>query len=72
MATAICTPQLNEFTSAMTCDPLDLASDLACALQILEQCQARDVIPGDELLQHVDWLMEQVELLQMFGRIKMA
>ena len=72
MAAAICTPQLDEFTWAMTCDPLALASDLACALQILEQCQARDVTPGDELLEHVDWLMGQVEMLQVFGRIKMA
>lgn len=72
MATLPSIPQLDEFSAAMALDPLDLASDLAGALQILEQCQSRNATPGEELLDYVEWLIEQVEMLQAFGRIKAA
>ena len=70
MAIATCLPNAevfahaDPFSAAVAQDTLALASELADALQILIQCQARNVVPADDFLNYVDGLTEQIECLQ--------
>lgn len=53
-------------------DPMDIASQLAEGMLLLEQCQARNLSPSQDLLDYIDWLLELVEELQFYGRIATA
>jgi hypothetical protein len=57
---------------AYVTDPLEISSQLAEALLLLEQCQARSLAPSQDLLDYIDSLLELVEELQFYGRIAAA
>lgn len=51
---------------------LTLAAQLADALEILTQCQARNVPLSSEFLAYVDDLTDEIEMLQPCGLIHRA
>ncbi len=71
MASATCLPPAHAFRNAdpfsasIAQDTLELAVQLAEAIQILDQCHARAVIPSDEFLDYVDGLTTRVESIQV-------
>ena len=72
MATAPQLPFSDIFRTAALRDPLELAGQLGDTLQLIEQCDARNVQPSEEFLEYVDSLLDQVELMEIFGRIHAA
>ena len=72
MATAAQLPFSEIFRTAAQRDPLELAAQLADSLQLMEQCDARNVQPTEEFVEYVDSLLDQVELMEIFGRIHAA
>ena len=70
MATAIYIPDpeafihADPFSASVAEDTFMLAGQLADALEILQQCHARNVPLGDDFFQYVDDLTEQIESLQ--------
>ncbi len=71
MATATCLPRAGSFLNAdpfsasIAQDTLELAVQLAEAVQILDQCHARNVVPSDDFLEYVDGLTTRVESIQV-------
>ena len=72
MITATQQPLTQEFRAALQHDPLELASQLSDALAVLDQCRARNISPGDELLDLIDSLLCEVDMMEVFGRIHAA
>ena len=70
MATAIYIPDpeafvhADPFSASVAEDTFMLAGQLADALEILQQCHARNVSLDDEFFQYVDGLSEQIQSLQ--------
>lgn len=72
MALATCVPQIETSKPAYVTDPMEIASQLAEGLLLLEQCHAKGLTPSRDLLDYIDWLLEFVEELQFYGRIAAA
>lgn len=72
MAIATYVPQIGDVKPACVTDPMEIASQLAEGLLLLEQCQARHLSASQDLLDYVDWLLALVEELQCYGRIAAA
>ena len=70
MATAIYIPDpeafvhADPFSASVAEDTFMLAEQLADALEILQQCHARNVPLNEEFFRYVDDLTEQIESLQ--------
>lgn len=72
MALATYLPQITEPRPGFPTDPLEIASQLADGLLLLEQCRARNVSSSHELLEYVDYLLELVEQLEFYHHIHAA
>lgn len=72
MALATYVPQIAEPKPAYTTDPMEIASQLAEGLLLLEQCRSQNLSASKDLLDYIDWLLELVEELQFYGRIATA
>lgn len=72
MMSAMQTTLTQEFRAATEHDPLELASQLADALAVLDQCRARNISPGDEFLDFLDALLTEVDMMEIVGRIHAA
>ena len=78
MATAIYFPDpeafvhADPFSASVAEDTFLLAGQLADALEILQQCHARNVPLDDEFFKYMDDLTEQIESLQPCRKISAA
>jgi hypothetical protein len=72
MITGTQEPFSREFQAATQQDPLELAAQLSDALAMLEQCRARNMDPGEEFLDFVDFLLCEVDMMEIFGRVHAA
>lgn len=72
MITATPEPLSQELRAAIQQDPLELASQISDVLAVLDHCRARSISPGDEFLDFVDFLLCEVDMMQVFGRIHAA
>ena len=61
-----------ELQAAMQRNPLELASQLADALAVLDHCRMRNMNPGDEFLDFVESLLSEMDMMQVFGRVYAA
>ena len=78
MATATFLPNVeifthtDPFTAALAEDTLELACELADALQIMQQCYARNLSLSDDFLGYIDDLTERIQEMQPSHKISVA